>query len=95
MEEQRSNNTALGIKKEFKKFSVKQIKSLGYRLTDNQIPLGNKPYRFGILEVKNEENNKEVSFSLLYSTEDKMVIILPQPYNYYVNRPEACYSALR
>lgn len=83
------------IKKSFRKLSVRQLKNLGYKLTDNQIPLGIKPYKFGILELKNEDNTKEVGFCMLYSTEDKMGIILPNSYNYYLMRPSACYEALR
>ena len=90
-----SSETGLTIKKSFRKLSVKQLKNLGYKLTDNQIPLGTKPYKFGILELKNEDNVKEVSFCMLYSTEDRMGIILPNPYNYYLMRPNACYEALR
>ncbi len=78
-----------------KKISVRDIKRLGYRLTDNQIPLGNKPYKYGILEIKNEDNNKEIGFSLLYSTTEKLGIILPNPYQYYVLRPSACLQILR
>lgn len=85
-------------KNNYRKLSVKQLKNLGYKLSDNQIPLGSKPYKFGILEVKNEEGKnayKEVTFSLLYSVDDKMGIILPNPYSYYVARPSACYEILR
>lgn len=95
MELPQSVDKGLEIKKSFKKISVKQIKSLGYKLTDSQIPLGTKPYKFGILELKNESDNKEVSFCMLYSTEDKMGIILPNSFNYYLIRPNACYEALR
>lgn len=88
-------SNGLVIKKSFRKLSVRQLKNFGYKLTDNQIPLGTKPYKFGILEVKNENNNQEVSFCMLYSTDDKMGIILPNSYNYYLARPSACYEALR
>lgn len=78
-----------------KKLSVRELKQLGYKLSDNQIPLGPKPYKFGILEVKNEDNNREVSFSLLYSVEEKLAQVLPQPYNFYLARPKACSALLR
>ncbi len=78
-----------------KKISVRELKKLGYRLTDNQIPLGNKPYKYGILEIKNEDNNREIGFSLLYSTNEKLGIILPNSYQYYVLRPSACLQILR
>lgn len=90
--------SSIVAKGNYRKLSVRQLKNLGYKLTDNQIPLGSKPYKFGILEVKNEsakDVNKEVTFSLLYSVDDKMGIILPNPYNYYVLKPLACYDTLR
>lgn len=85
------------VKSTHRKLSVKQLKNFGYKLSDNQIPLGNKPYKFGILEVRNDgiHGNKEVSFCLLYSVDDKMGIILPNKYNYYIGRPEAAYELLR
>ncbi len=88
-------NGILVIKQKHKKISAGEIKKLGYKFTDNQIRLGQKPYKFGILELKNEVGNREVSFCLLYSVDDKMGIILPNPYQYYVLRPGACYEYLR
>jgi hypothetical protein len=81
--------------KGLRKISVKELRALGYKLSDKQIPLGQKPYKYGILEVKNEDNGKEIGFSLLYSTADKLGVILPNPYNYYVLRPSSCLAILR
>lgn len=75
--------------------SVKELKDLGYKLTDNQIPLGAKPYKYGILEIKNDDNNKDVGFSMLYSVEEKLGRILPNGYSYYVARPAMCQELLR
>ncbi len=66
-----------------KKIKVNQLKKLGYRLGDKQIPLGKKPHRYGILEVFNEDNKKEVSFCYLFITREMAGIILPQPFHYY------------
>lgn len=78
-----------------RKISVREVKKLGYKLGDNQIPLGEKPYKYAVLEVKNEDNNREVSFCLLYSVAEKLSIILPNPYGYYVLRPSACLELFR
>ena len=85
----------ISLKKPHKKISYKELKALGYKLTDEQIPLGNKPYKFAVIEVKNEDNNKEVGFCFLYIVADKMGIILPNPFRYYQLRPRACYEHLR
>lgn len=80
-----------------RKISVKQLKELGYKLTDNQITTGKPPYKYGVLEIRNEEGNnrnKEVGFSLLYSTDDKLGVILPNPYSYYVSRPSSAFSGV-
>ena len=90
-----SKEVLKGSKPTPRKLSVRQLKNLGYRLTDNQIPLGVKPYKFGVMEILNDDNHKEVSFCLLYSVDDKMGIILPNPYNYYIMRPSACYDIIR
>lgn len=81
-----------------KKISVKELITLGYTLTEKQIPLGKKPYNYGVLELKNElgrAHNKEVPFCLLYSTSDKLGIILPNSFNYYLSRPSVCLELLR
>lgn len=82
------------LKKVNRKISHKQLKELGYRLTDEQIPLGKKPYKSAIIEVKNEVGNKELSFCFLYLTTEKQGIILPNTFRYYQLRPNACYADL-
>lgn len=66
-----------------KKLKVTQLKKLGYRFGDKQIPLGKKPYRYGILEVHNEDNKREVGFCYLFLTREMAGIILPQPFQFY------------
>lgn len=66
-----------------KKIKVNQLKKLGYKLGDKQIPLGKKPYRYGILEVFNEDNKKEVGFCYLFLTREMAGVILPQPFHFY------------
>lgn len=66
-----------------KKIKVTQLKKLGYRLGDTQIPLGKKPYRYGILEVHNDDNKREVGFCYLFITREMAGIILPQPFHFY------------
>ena len=78
----------------YRKISVKELKALGYKLSDNQIPMGVKPYKYGILEVKNTDNNKEVGFCVLYSTEDKLGVVLNNSYNYYLSKPASCVDLL-
>jgi hypothetical protein len=63
--------------------TVKKLQELGYRLSGQQIPIGEKPCRYGILEILNEDNKKEVSFSLLFSTKSMNGIVLPQPFHFY------------
>lgn len=81
-----------------RKISVKTVKELGYKLTDRQIPLGEKPYKYGVLELLNEDPKAtkiEVGFCLLYSVQEKLGIILPNPYSYYLASPSACLDFLR
>ena len=66
-----------------KKITVTALKNLGYRLSGKQIPVGNKPHEYGILELWNEDNKKEVSFCILFSTKSVSAIILPFPFHHY------------
>ena len=71
----------------YKKIPLENLKNLGYRLSGKQIPLGAKPYRHGIMEVKNEKDDDLVSFSYLYSVLDETGVILPYGYDYYSTHP--------
>jgi hypothetical protein len=66
-----------------KTLKIMDLKNLGYRLSGKQVGLGPKPHRYGILEVFNEDNKKEVSFSLLFSSKTMAGVILPQPFHHY------------
>lgn len=66
-----------------KYITTDELKNLGYRFSGDQIPLGEKPYRYGILKVWNVEDKKEVGFSYLFSTRQRKGVILPQPYAFY------------
>lgn len=68
----------------YKKLKVSDLRFLGYELGDRQKPVGSKPHKYGIFEVKNEDNNLTVDFCLLYSTADKIGIILPHKFDYYL-----------
>lgn len=66
-----------------RRIKVDKLKKLGYQLGDKQIPLGKKPHRYGILEVLNEDNKREVGFCYLFLTREMAGIILPQPFEFY------------
>lgn len=70
-------------KPKVKSITPKELKELGYEFTTEQIPLGDRPYKWGILHVKNVGNTKEVSFCYLFSTRSMTGMILPNPYYYY------------
>lgn len=75
--------TALTLVKKPKYIEVRTLAKLGYKLSGKQIPLGEKPHKYGILEVRNEDNKKEISFCLLFSTRSMHGVILPHPYHFY------------
>ena len=66
-----------------KLLKIMDLKKLGYKLSGKQIGLGTKPHRFAILEIQNEDNTKEVSFSLLFGTKTMAGVILPYCYHHY------------
>lgn len=70
-------------KKKVKTITPKDLKGLGYEFTNDQVALGERPYKWGILKVKNSENTKEVGFSYLFSTRSMTGVILPNPFIYY------------
>lgn len=76
-------STTLVLKPTAKKIKVTQLKKLGYKLGDKQIPLGKRPYKYGVLEVENEDNKREVSFCYLFITREMTGIILPHPFAFY------------
>ena len=43
----------------FKKITVQELNDLGYEITGRQIFVGSRPYKYGIMEVK-EENTKHI-----------------------------------
>lgn len=67
----------------FKKISFGMLRSLGYEPTMCYIPLGEKPYNFKIYEMKNLDNKREISFCFLYSTREKVGIVLPNTFGTY------------
>ena len=69
----------------FRKITIHQLKLLGYDLGKRQTPVGNKPYKYGIIELMNDDKKGNVSFCYLYSTIDKNGIILPKPFDYYLS----------
>lgn len=79
--------TALMLIKPPNYITIPRLKDLGYKLTGKQIGLGEKPYKYGILEVKNEDNTKEVGFCLLFSSRSLRGVILPHEYHFYELRP--------
>lgn len=83
--------------KPFRKITHAKLKELGYRLTDNQITLGPRPFAFAVIEVKNEaqNDNREIGFSFLYSVKDKMGVILPNTFHHLKLNPKECYEHLR
>lgn len=68
----------------YRKITVPELKFLGYELGRRQMPIGDKPYRYGIVEIVNEDNTRIVSFCYLYSTIDKTGIILTHSFDYYL-----------
>lgn len=77
----------LTVVKQTKKIKASCLKKLGYRLPGEQIPLGDKPYKYGILKVMNEDNSREVGFCFLFSSRSMQGIILPHPYDFYRIHP--------
>lgn len=78
---------ALALHTSFKKITVKELNQLGYLVGKQQSPIGDKPYKFVVVEMLNEDKKGEVSFCMLYSTESKSGLILPNPYRYYLSHP--------
>ena len=70
----------------FRKITIDELNDLGYELTGKQMPVGEKPYRYGILEIKNEDNKLELSFCYLYSLDDQTGIILTHSFRWYLSR---------
>lgn len=72
-----------------KKISVTELIKLGYRLSGRQIPLGSKPFKFGIMEVVHDDKKVTdiVTFCYLYSTVQQTGIILPYGLDYYIYHP--------
>lgn len=72
-----------------KRITIGQLRELGYALSSRQLPLGNRPYRYGIMEVIHEDRKIQdvVTFAYLYSTLDQTGIILPYGYDYYISHP--------
>lgn len=77
----------LAILATFKKLSVQYLKILGYDLSKRQTNLGNKPYKFKLIEVLNDDKKGMPDFSFLYSVESKEGIILPHAFDYYSKHP--------
>ena len=55
----------------FRKITIEQLNSLGYELSGTQMPMGRKPFKFGLFEIKNEDNKRELDFCYLYSCDDQ------------------------
>jgi len=67
-----------------KKIRPIDLKGLGYRLSGKQIPIrSSKPKVFTIMEVFNEDNQRELSFCYLFNSRVMSGIILPNPFHYY------------
>lgn len=68
----------------FRKITVEELNNLGYELTGSQTPMGDKPFKYVIMEVKNEDNKQELSFCYLYSLSAETGVILPNRYGHYM-----------
>ena len=70
----------------FRKITIEELNTLGYELTGTQMPMGNKPYKYVVMEVKNEDNKQELSFCYLYSLDAETGVILPNRYHWYLGK---------
>lgn len=70
----------------FKKITVQELNDLGYELTGRQIFVGDRPYKYTIMETKEENTKHIMSFCYLASLEMQTGIILPQPYNEFIKK---------
>ena len=70
----------------FNKLTVDELNSLGYELSGRQLPMGNAPIRYALMDIKNEDNKLEVGFCYLYSVESQTGIILPNTFGYYLKK---------
>lgn len=78
------------IKKDtaFQKLTIYDLNQFGYELTGRQIPLGSKPNKFAIMEVKNDDNMATVGFCYLFSIADQSGVILSHNFDYCVRHPD-------
>ena len=70
----------------FKKITIQELNDLGYELTGRQIFVGDRPHKYMLMEVKEENTKYVMSFCYLASLEDQTGIILPQPYNDFIKK---------
>ena len=69
----------------YKRISIEMLTDLGYHLTGRQFNIGTKGDNYLVLELKNEDNKKEVTFCYLYSREEGLGVILPDTFSFYMN----------
>ena len=67
--------------------TIDRLNELGYEITGRQIPLGAKPIKHALLEIKNEDNLREVGFTCLYSIDDQAGLIIPRPFKTWMRNP--------
>jgi hypothetical protein len=76
----------------FRKITIEELNNLGYEITGTQMPMGERPYRYGLLELMNEGENckdkmrQELNFCYLYSLVEQTGVILPHKFKHYLKK---------
>lgn len=70
----------------FRRITIDELNALGYELTGRQMPIGRSPFKYVLLELKNDYNKQELSFCYLYAIEEQHGVILPDTYKCYLNK---------
>lgn len=68
----------------YKRISINMLNQFGYQLTGRQFNMGNNSSNYLVLELRNEDNKKEVGFCYLFSQEDGTGVILPDTFSFYM-----------
>ena len=68
----------------FKKITIAELNNLGYEITGRQMPVGTRPCKYGLMEVKEEGSKHIMSFCYIFSLESQTGIIVPRPFNEFI-----------
>ena len=68
----------------FRKITIEELNDLGFELTGRQMPVGSRPYKYGLLEIHQENDKEPAGFCYLYSLTSQTGIIRPDTFNHYL-----------